>query len=60
MPIESQNAAEGLEPEGIGELAQICLGTLIRDEKDGDLPGQGFHQGKEPGRGLPVMEWKMG
>ena len=60
MPVEPQEAAEGLEPEGVGEAAERLRGAEVRDDNDDDLPGEADHPAHEPGRGLPAVQRQRG
>jgi len=60
MPIESQHAAEGLKPEGIGEPPQHLQGTELIDDYQAYLPRQLLHPLEKPGGCPSVMKGKVG
>src|SRR3712207_9045343 len=48
-PVEAEDAAEGLEPERVGEPAQHLARAVLADHVDDDLARQHRHPAEEPG-----------
>src|SRR5438067_4522646 len=60
MPVEAEHAAEGLEPERIGEPPQhLFAAELAGDERD-DLARQRHHAREEPRRRVAAVQRQMG
>jgi len=61
VPVESNNAAQVLEPQRIGKPQQQFPGTEFKDDRGHDLPGKGGHPSEKPGRGRsPVQRRRQG
>lgn len=48
VPVEAQDTAKGLKPEGIGQPLQHFIRPHIVHDQDNDLPCQRFHTLEEP------------
>jgi hypothetical protein len=48
MPVETEDAAECLEPERIGQSTQQLLGTAIGNDVRGDFASEPRHPREEP------------
>src|SRR4051794_35956101 len=56
VPVESEDAPEGLEPPGIGESAEHFCRAIFIDDGHGDGAGEAPHAVEEPWRGGAAVE----
>ena len=60
MPVETEDTAECLEPERIGQATQQLLGTAIGNDVCGDLAREARHPRKQPRWRSAGMQRKVG
>src|SRR5690606_34434946 len=60
MPVHSHDGAEGLEPERIGQPAQIVITPIVMNDSLGDDRTEPRHTIPEPSRNFPAMQGKIG
>ncbi len=60
MPVKAQDAAEGLEPEGMRKTFKHFLGAEFIDNNQGYFPRQFDHAVKQPVRSFASMERQIG
>jgi hypothetical protein len=60
MPVETENTAECLEPERIGQSTQQLLGTVIGNDVCGDFAREARHPRKEPRWRSAGVQGKVG
>src|SRR5512138_3104112 len=59
MPVETEHAAESLEPVGIGEAAQHFRRAELAHQKDDDFPREQHHALEKPARSFAAMQRQM-
>jgi len=59
MPVESEDAAQSLEPEGIGQPEQHLLGAEIGYDGYGNLPGEPGHAVEQPAWGFSAVQGQI-
>jgi len=60
MPVETEDAAERLEPEWIGQLCEDCRRRPVLSHGEHHGAGQTHHPPKEPSRSSTPVERKIG
>src|SRR5688572_27692606 len=60
MPVEPEDAAEGLKPVRVGQPPQHLRGAGFAAEINDDFAGRPHHPAEKPGRRLAAMERKGG
>jgi hypothetical protein len=60
MPVEAENAAEGLEPVRIGNSSQDFFRAVVLDDEPDDFSPQTHHSLKQPGRRFAAVERELG
>src|SRR5208283_5248842 len=60
VPVEAQDAAEGLEPVGMGQALEHLLGAVVMDDGGGDMTGELGPALEKPRRGGAAVEGQIG
>jgi len=60
MPVEPQEATEGLKPEGVREAKKHSFCPIGIHDKKSNLSSKDLHPLKQPGRSFSIMKREMG
>ena len=60
MPIETEDAAEGLEPDRVGEAAEQARCAFLREDRQRHFAGQRGHALEQPAWRAAAMERQVG